>query len=147
VLRRARCAVGALFFVNGALFANWVPRIPDVKSALALSEGALGLAILGGARHGGDHASGLRRVVLPGATGADTDASPGERARRRGLVLPTGAVGALGLMALLGALVDDAPGSWSAVYLRETLGASAGVAGLGGLHGGDDGRTVGAGPR
>jgi MFS family permease len=53
------------------------------------------------------------------------------RARRRGLVAPTGIVGVLGLMTLLAALVEDAPGSWSAVYMRESLAASPGVAGLG----------------
>lgn len=45
--RTARGAVAALFFVNGAIFANWVPRIPAVKSALGLSDGLLGVALLG----------------------------------------------------------------------------------------------------
>jgi fucose permease len=254
-LSAARVAVAALFFVNGALFANWVPRVPDVKVTLGLGEGALGLAIFGGAIGGlvgslaagpldtrfgsrevsvfggvvlaallagpglawswatlaaalllvagsdavmdvsmnahavavqrgygrsivnGFHAlwslgavagslagsaaaargvpvathlafAGLvlgsavvvaRHWLLPTVTvQAPPSAARGaggairwiDRARRRGLVLPTGAVGALGLMALLGGIVEDTPGSWSAVYLRETLGASPGVAGL-----------------
>jgi MFS family permease len=37
----------AVFFVNGAVLANWVPRIPDIKDRLGLGEGALGLALLG----------------------------------------------------------------------------------------------------
>lgn len=245
-----------LFFVNGALYANWVPRIPDAKAALGLSDGMLGLAILGGgvgalvgslvagpldSRFGSGNLSVFAGVLLAGAlvgpgvswswltltvalwlmAGCDAvmdvamnahavavqrgygrsiingfhalwsigavagslvgsaaaargvgiathlavaglvlgsavlstlrwlggdppptaetrpaaaDAQGGirriERARRRGLVLPTGAVGALGLLALLGGLVEDSPGSWSAVYLREELGASAGMAGL-----------------
>lgn len=46
-VRRARVAVAAAFFANGAAFASWAPRIPDVKRALGLSDGALGLALLG----------------------------------------------------------------------------------------------------
>jgi MFS family permease len=41
-LRRARWAVGTLFFVNGAAFASWVARIPVLRTNLALSDGALG---------------------------------------------------------------------------------------------------------
>jgi MFS family permease len=244
-----------LFFVNGALYANWVPRIPDAKVALGLDDGMLGLALLGGGvgalvgsliagpldtRFGSREVStlaGLALAVLlvgPGSAwswltltvalwlfaacdavmdvamnahavavqrgygrsiingfhalwsigavagslvgsiaaargigmvahlafaglilgsavlfahrgllptaevrvpSATRPRSEGgirrsERARRLGLVPPTGAVGALGLIALLGGLVEDAPGSWSAVYLREALGASPGMAGL-----------------
>lgn len=36
-----------LFFVNGAVYSSWVPRIPQVKAALDLSDGALGAALLG----------------------------------------------------------------------------------------------------
>jgi len=44
--RRARVAVAAIFFLNGALLANWVARIPDVKAALTLNESQLGIALL-----------------------------------------------------------------------------------------------------
>ncbi|NIZ91228.1 MFS transporter [Kineococcus rubinsiae] len=44
-LRRARVAVGACFFVNAVLYANLVPRVPEVKAALDLSNGALGAAL------------------------------------------------------------------------------------------------------
>lgn len=44
---RARFAVTAIFFMNGATFANWVPRIPQITHELGLSEGELGLALLG----------------------------------------------------------------------------------------------------
>ena len=37
----------AVFFVNGAVLANWVPRIPDIQQELGLGEGALGIALLG----------------------------------------------------------------------------------------------------
>jgi len=43
--RRARGAVGALFFANGALYANVVPRYPDLKADLDLSNAAFGSAI------------------------------------------------------------------------------------------------------
>ncbi len=43
----ARLAVAGVFFVNGAVFANWVTRIPVVQQKLGLSNGALGVALLG----------------------------------------------------------------------------------------------------
>ncbi|WP_051570899.1 MFS transporter [Cryptosporangium arvum] len=43
--RRARAAVAALFFTNGAVFASVVPRYPDVKEQLDLSNAALGAAV------------------------------------------------------------------------------------------------------
>lgn len=44
--RTARLAVAAIFFANGALVANWFARVPDVKQALGLSEGALSIGLL-----------------------------------------------------------------------------------------------------
>lgn len=44
---RARIAVMTAFFINGAMFANWVARIPTLQSQLRLSEGMLGLVLLG----------------------------------------------------------------------------------------------------
>ncbi|WP_150307194.1 MFS transporter [Planctomonas psychrotolerans] len=46
--RRARIAVGALFFCNAVIYANVVPRFPEVKAALDLSNSALGVAIAAG---------------------------------------------------------------------------------------------------
>src|SRR5688500_2047005 len=43
--RRARGAVAALFFANGALFANLVPRFPELKADLGLSNAAFGSAV------------------------------------------------------------------------------------------------------
>jgi MFS family permease len=43
----ARLAVLAAFFVNGALLGTWVSRIPAVQVRLGLSEGELGLVLLG----------------------------------------------------------------------------------------------------
>lgn len=43
--RRARLAVATLFLTNGALFANILPRYPEIKSALALENATYGLAV------------------------------------------------------------------------------------------------------
>ncbi len=43
----ARIGVTAGFFVNGLLFASWTAHIPHVKEVLRLSDGTLGLALLG----------------------------------------------------------------------------------------------------
>jgi|SRR4051794_9847072 len=252
-LRRARAAVGACFFVNAVLYANLVPRFPDVKAELGLSNAELGAALaalplgallaglssaplirrLGSARvasggltllavavwaaaaaptwaalagalllagaldavvdvaqnahglrvqrgygrsilnafHGlwsigavaggllGSAAAGLGvplpvhlgvvalvfgvpallgpRVLLPGPDDADRAeegsdaAATGDAARhavRRTALL---AMAALGVLAAAGAFVEDAGGSWSALYLRDELGAGPAAAGLG----------------
>lgn len=43
--RRARMAVAVLFFTNGALFANLLPRYPQIKADLDLSNAGYGLAV------------------------------------------------------------------------------------------------------
>jgi MFS family permease len=43
--RRARAAVAAMFLTNGALFANLVPRYPEIKAALDLDNATYGLAV------------------------------------------------------------------------------------------------------
>src|SRR3954447_14581266 len=42
----ARNAVGLVFILNGLLFASWVSRIPEARSALGLDNGQLGLLLL-----------------------------------------------------------------------------------------------------
>ncbi len=42
---RARIAVAALFLTNGALFANLLPRFPEIKTDLAMSNAAYGGAV------------------------------------------------------------------------------------------------------
>ncbi|MFL1377217.1 MFS transporter [Nocardiopsis protaetiae] len=44
-VRRARAAVSLLFLTNGALYANLVPRYPEIKAALELGNAQYGLAI------------------------------------------------------------------------------------------------------
>jgi MFS family permease len=46
-LRRARAAVSTLFLVNAVLYANLVPRLPEVKDGLGLTNAALGTALAG----------------------------------------------------------------------------------------------------
>jgi MFS family permease len=48
-LPAARFAVLGIFFLNGLALASWVVRIPAVQEKLDLSEGFLGLALLGAA--------------------------------------------------------------------------------------------------
>lgn len=43
--RHARVAVALLFFTNGALFANLLPRYPEIKETLELSNAAFGAAV------------------------------------------------------------------------------------------------------
>ena len=45
--RWPRIAVTVIFVVHGLLFASWTAHIPHLKSALGLSDGALGFALLG----------------------------------------------------------------------------------------------------
>ena len=46
-LKMARWAVLAMFFTNGALLASWLSRIPQIQANLTLSEGQLGLVLMG----------------------------------------------------------------------------------------------------
>ncbi|MBO0675955.1 MFS transporter [Mycolicibacterium sp. S2-37] len=59
---RARIAVAAQFFTNGALFANLLPRFPEIKTDLALSNTVYGLAI--GAFSTGAFVAGLTAGAL-----------------------------------------------------------------------------------
>ncbi|MFN2489164.1 MAG: MFS transporter [Actinomycetota bacterium] len=47
MLQRARFSVSAGFFLFAAVMGSWAPRLPAVKERLALSNGDLGLALLG----------------------------------------------------------------------------------------------------
>lgn len=44
-VRRARIAVSALFLTNGALFANIVPRLPEIKETLGVDTAVYGLLL------------------------------------------------------------------------------------------------------
>ncbi len=60
--RRARVAVAALFLTNGAIFANLLPRYPEIKSDLHLSNAIYGAAIA--AFSGGALVAGLAAAAL-----------------------------------------------------------------------------------
>jgi MFS family permease len=61
-LRQARIATAALFLTNGALFANLLPRYPEIKSDLHLSNAVYGAAIA--AFSGGALVAGLAAATL-----------------------------------------------------------------------------------
>jgi predicted MFS family arabinose efflux permease len=75
--KRIAFAIGVLFFTNGAVFSNWLPRIPEVRERLGVDNSGLGTALVGGGL-GGLIASflvakvlarfGSRRLVLTAAT-------------------------------------------------------------------------------
>ncbi|MFE2462842.1 MFS transporter [Streptomyces sp. NPDC059402] len=60
--RRARLAVAVLFFTNGALFANLLPRYPQIKADLGIGNAAYGLAVA--AFPAGAIAAGLAAGIL-----------------------------------------------------------------------------------
>lgn len=47
-LRRSALAAAALFFVNGATFSNWLPRISEIRDELGLGNAGLGATLIGG---------------------------------------------------------------------------------------------------
>lgn len=63
-LRTQRLAVTAVFFVNGATFASWLPRIPEVRDRLDVSLEGLGVVLLG---------TGLGGLLASAAGGALVD--------------------------------------------------------------------------
>jgi len=46
--RRLTLAVSSLFFANGAVYGNWLPRLPEIKDRLEVSNSGLAVALLGG---------------------------------------------------------------------------------------------------
>ena len=69
---RTRNALWALFFLMGIVSMAWVPRIPEIKRALELSDGAFGVVLISssvgaalGAQFAGRliHRFGSRRVT------------------------------------------------------------------------------------
>jgi len=104
--RRARIAVSALFLTNGALFANILPRYPEIKAALGLDNAGYGLAIA--AFPAGAIAAGLLAAVLIRRFGSARIAVFGTIATGLGLlaaaVAPSGILFAVAL--LLGGASD-----------------------------------------
>lgn len=74
----------------------------------------------------------LRRLFLPSDM-RPAEAEPAQPVRH-GMYIPAAKLGLIllmGVVAAFGASVEDSAGTWSALYLRDDLAASAGVAGLG----------------
>lgn len=46
--RRLALSAGVLFFANGAVYGNWIPRLPEIKDRLGVSNSGLGVSLLGG---------------------------------------------------------------------------------------------------
>lgn len=46
--RRLTLSVCVLFFANGAVYGNWLPRLPEIKDRLEVSNSGLAVALLGG---------------------------------------------------------------------------------------------------
>jgi MFS family permease len=46
---RPTLAIGSFFFINGAAYASWVPRLGDIKESLGISDTQLGVTLVGGA--------------------------------------------------------------------------------------------------
>ena len=61
--RRQIVAVGVVFFVNGAVFSNWLPRVDEVRDRLGVGNGGLGVALLGGGLGGLLGALAIRRIL------------------------------------------------------------------------------------
>lgn len=101
----------------------------------AVTGGAAGSLASGLGIGAGAHLAAAGLVVALAALAAGRRLLPASADRGgaagRAVVLPARAVGAIGLVTLLAAFVEDAPGSWSGVYLTEDLGAGAGLAGAG----------------
>jgi len=96
--RRARAAVSAVFLVNAVLYANVVPRLPEVKDRLDLSNAAFGAAIA--AMPVGALVSGLLAPVLIRRFGSAAVASFG----LVGLAAAVAAVPVAGSWAVLAAV-------------------------------------------
>ncbi|MFM8857180.1 MAG: hypothetical protein ACKOI2_08265 [Actinomycetota bacterium] len=60
-------AIGLVFFANGASFANWLPRVDEVRDALEVGNRDLGIALLGGGLGGILGSFLAARLLRPGA--------------------------------------------------------------------------------
>ncbi|MGC5531642.1 MFS transporter [Streptomyces sp. SR-10] len=110
--QNARTAVAVLFFTNGALFANLLPRYPQIKEDLAIGNGAYGLAVA--AFPAGAIAAGLAAGVLIRRVGSAQVAVVGTLLTAMGILAaglapsPALFAGALFLAGAMDALTDVA---------------------------------------
>ncbi|MFI7483911.1 MFS transporter [Kocuria sp. M1R5S2] len=100
-MRRARTGVALLFLTNGALFANLLPRYPEIKADLELSNAQFGLAVAAfplGALVAGLGAAALIRRFGSGAVAVTGTVATGTGVLLAGLA-PSWALLALALLA------------------------------------------------
>lgn len=101
-LSRQSFAVYALFLLNGAAFASWASRLPDIRSALGLSLAHLGLLLL---------VASLASVCTLPLSGAVIRRLGPRRTERIGLVLAcVGLIGAGAATSLAGKVALVVPG-------------------------------------
>ena len=104
-VRAARNAVGISFFLNGAAFATWVARLPEIRHRLELSNGQLGAVLLAGS---------IGSVLALTGAGMLIERYGAARAVRIGASVET--VGLIGIAA--GAvLLDSAPAVAAALFV------------------------------
>ncbi|ROZ64011.1 MFS transporter [Kocuria soli] len=133
-LRVARVAASGFFLVNGAVFANLLPRLPEVKEAFGLSNTVYGLLVI--AFPIGSIAAGMAPAPLLRRFGSARVAGVGS-VLLAALVAAAGAVGSVGggaamlllyavpivLAGVLDAIVDTAQNA-QAIDLQKSMGRS-----------------------
>jgi len=144
---RARVAVTAVFFLNGAVFASWYSRLPDIQADLGIGTGALGLALLGAPvglllsqpiAGGFTSSAGSRPVVTAAAFGLSAVVLPAVAFSAPSLALATLIVGAANgvldiSMNVQGLSVERVAGKrlFNSLHAAFSFGALAGAAGGG----------------
>jgi fucose permease len=124
-------SLGALIgSLAGSAFAwadvGLLPSLAAVGAIGAVIDGAAGSWLLPGTRRHGPRSPAPHEAGLPPAarTGVTEDSAEARKRVRR-------LVFALAVLAVCGLVVEGSAGDWSAVYLKDNLGASAGFAALG----------------
>ncbi|MFW6188128.1 MAG: MFS transporter, partial [Actinomycetota bacterium] len=114
-VRRARIAVSAFFLTNGALYANLLPRLPEVKDAFGLTNTLYGLLVV---------AFPLGAILVGALPARAVRRSGSARVAALGTVLLSGCLATAGAGAGLGA--GTATGAWlflGAMFLGGALDA------------------------
>jgi MFS family permease len=121
---------GVVGGVSSAAAAGWDVRLPlhlgIAGGILAIAALVAGRWTLPGPDPGAQHADAVQPVTTHLADSPQPVTTRGRRRVRPALLTLVGVAG----LTLLAAVVEDIPGSWGAVYLRESVGTTAGLAGL-----------------
>jgi fucose permease len=100
-----------------------LPSLAVIGAVGALIDGAAGPWLLPGTRHPAA-VDAVTPLTAPSHTGLSKDSAVARKQVRRLVV-------ALAVLGVCGLVVEGSAGDWSAVYLKDNLGASAGLAALG----------------